>query len=248
MLSGNPRGKKLTKEQQQLVVDHMFIVKDFICKKGFYKNKQNAKICTEDLEQVGYYGLCIAALKFDPAQGVKFKTYATQWVKANVLEEATNTEVVNIPKDLRLIINKFNTFKKFHPDYTTGGILKRLCITSPLARYFIQNVEQHGVSKLYAYWDTPEDDPYFGELQAEDYRVLKDLINEIWVNWTLDNDKTELDISACQKAKIMKHSDIIEAILKNDDVSDFTLLDNEILSIFEKIAKKNGMVYERVEI
>lgn len=39
----------------------------------------------EDAKSEGNIGLCIAAMKFDPARGVKFNTYATHWVMAFML-------------------------------------------------------------------------------------------------------------------------------------------------------------------
>jgi RNA polymerase sigma factor (sigma-70 family) len=38
----------------------------------------------DDLVQEGMMGLVIARDKFDPAQGVKFSTYATYWVRAKI--------------------------------------------------------------------------------------------------------------------------------------------------------------------
>ena len=41
----------------------------------------------EDLEQVGYLGLLIAAEKYDASKGVKFSTYSVKWINHKILRE-----------------------------------------------------------------------------------------------------------------------------------------------------------------
>lgn len=55
----------------------------------------------EDLEQVGYMGLFIAAEKFNVEKGVKFITYAAHWIKRQIMREiAEHGYAVRIPSDV----------------------------------------------------------------------------------------------------------------------------------------------------
>ncbi len=55
----------------------------------------------EDLEQVGYMGLFIAAEKFNADKDVKFITYAAHWIKRQIMREiAEHGYAVRIPSDV----------------------------------------------------------------------------------------------------------------------------------------------------
>lgn len=55
----------------------------------------------EDLEQVGYMGLFIAAERFNADKGVKFITYAAHWIKRQIIREiAEHGYAVRIPSDV----------------------------------------------------------------------------------------------------------------------------------------------------
>lgn len=80
-------------------VDNMALLyektKKFI-RKVAYKYKGVTDI--EDLEQEGYFGLCEAVQKYDPDQGVRFLSYAGNWINQYMRRYIENNgNVVRIP-------------------------------------------------------------------------------------------------------------------------------------------------------
>lgn len=55
-----------------------------------------------DIESAGLLGLCEAANFFDPSKGVKFTTYAWNWVKGRILEEVRLSHLVPVSKRVAL--------------------------------------------------------------------------------------------------------------------------------------------------
>jgi RNA polymerase sigma factor (sigma-70 family) len=58
-----------------------------------------------DVQQEGMIGLVRAAQRFDPSRGIRFGTYATHWVKAQVTRHAA-TDVVKTPPYVREVGNQ----------------------------------------------------------------------------------------------------------------------------------------------
>lgn len=75
----------LTAEQQQLVEDNWRLSR-FVIKKYFHQGR-GLPVEYEDLEQIGYVGLCRAALKYDPARGTTFATFACMAIRAYILHQ-----------------------------------------------------------------------------------------------------------------------------------------------------------------
>lgn len=67
---------KLTKEQQQLVEDHLWVAGRLaysaICRTG----NQTGSFTRDDLSSVGYFALCVAATRYNPELNIKFSTFA----------------------------------------------------------------------------------------------------------------------------------------------------------------------------
>lgn len=97
--------KKLKqKEKDKLIVSYMNVVK-IIAKKIYMKLPSNYEL--DDLISVGVIGLMDAIEKYDPKQGVKFKTYAEYRIKGQILDElraldwasrATRDKIKNVEK------------------------------------------------------------------------------------------------------------------------------------------------------
>lgn len=74
----------LTAEQQQLVEDNWRLSR-FVIKKYFHQG-EGLSIEYEDLEQIGYVGLCRAALNYDPKRGTAFSTFACMAIRCQILQ------------------------------------------------------------------------------------------------------------------------------------------------------------------
>ena len=145
-LEGNARGMKLTKAQQKLVIDNYYLVDGLINKMDFNRDGERNGVSIPDLRQNGYFGLCMAALKYDVKSLHKFSTYATYWIRANLYSEYAGKDVVNIKtRSVRQDINRFNTYKRFHPKATFSKILYECNITSPTSISLIRIGYKHSV-------------------------------------------------------------------------------------------------------
>lgn len=83
----------LTAEQKKLVEDNWRLVR-FVIKK-YFRNGQGYPVEYEDMEQIGYLGLCKAARDYDPSRGVKFSTLATLAISNAILK---HLRALNMPK------------------------------------------------------------------------------------------------------------------------------------------------------
>ena len=103
--------KPLTDEQRALVEDNMKLVPYMLNKCDIPYWKLRAE--EDDLMQVGYLALCLAAAAYDSSQG-KFSTYACTAIKnAILLEIRKDTAIQEVP------IEEENTFSIFRePDPT----------------------------------------------------------------------------------------------------------------------------------
>ena len=65
------------------------------------RQKNNA-VDIEDLIQAGHIGLWQAILRYDPEHNVQFSTYASVWIRKNVLKWIyDNDHLIRIPDDYR---------------------------------------------------------------------------------------------------------------------------------------------------
>ncbi len=78
-------------DRKALVRSHTWIVAQFVAR---YSHRSRGV----DLEAAGLLGLCEAADRYDPLKGVKFATYAWNYVKGRMLEELRLTHLVPMSK------------------------------------------------------------------------------------------------------------------------------------------------------
>lgn len=82
----------LTAEQRQLVEDNWRLSR-FVIKK-YFRRGEGLPIEYEDLEQIGYIGLCRAALRYDPKKETTFATFACMVIRAYILQQLRNMTAV----------------------------------------------------------------------------------------------------------------------------------------------------------
>lgn len=171
-LEGNPRGQKLTKAQQKLVIDNMGLVMAFIKKNSFLESNLDI----DDLMQNGYYGLCIAAIKYNDKR-TKFTTYATLWIKANVFCAATNF-IVSINKQVRLDINKIIAKERLFPHLTRSELCYKFKIKNKISKAYILSYTNH---------EFVNDNESYHLTKENNTQDLYDTINEIFIEKEIDN-------------------------------------------------------------
>ncbi len=77
-------GKLKKQDKDKIIVSYLEVVK-IIAKKIYMKLPSNYEL--DDLISCGMIGLIDAIEKYDPAQGVKFKTYAEYRIRGQILDE-----------------------------------------------------------------------------------------------------------------------------------------------------------------
>ncbi len=75
----------------------------------FVKSYINYGLDYNDLYQAGMLGMLKAAKKFDAERGNKFTTYASNWVKDEVIKALNNEKAIKMPKE---VISKVSSFNK----------------------------------------------------------------------------------------------------------------------------------------
>ena len=97
---------KKTKDSELLnflVLSNSKLVSSIV--KGFVSS--NISFTHEDLIQEGTIGLLKAIEKFDPSKGFKFSTYATYWIKQNIIRSLQNKEsMIRKPVNVCVDISK----------------------------------------------------------------------------------------------------------------------------------------------
>lgn len=90
-------------ELSRLLILHNTRLVFWVAKKYYSK--------TNDFDEIlakGFYGLVEAAGKFDIDRGTKFSTYATSWIKKEILKEFSTKEIKKGIKMVHLFSNKKN--------------------------------------------------------------------------------------------------------------------------------------------
>jgi len=137
-----PNKTKLNKETQKLVLDHLYLIKDF-----FSKNNYDF----DDMEQAANLGLCEAAIRFNPIKGKLFRIYAIFWIEKYVKLEYNRLNVVHLcNQHLRDAIFKYEIYKRFHPNYYDSVILDRCNIkTKAFRKHIISKFKIEIINKEY---------------------------------------------------------------------------------------------------
>ncbi len=86
-----------------LVEEYLQLVQ--YCAKRLRKRLPNS-VNVEDLQSAGVFGLIDAIEKYDPARGVKFKTYSTLRIRGSILDSLRSEDWV--PRLIRKKTNKYN--------------------------------------------------------------------------------------------------------------------------------------------
>jgi len=108
---------RIKKEKQRLVIANLGLVYKFV--KEFETSLGNANLSQEDLFGEGIVGLERAIMKFDSKRGTKFSTYASPWIKAQMVEALSKARFLGtIPpsaqRSLRLIYKAKTEFLQSH--------------------------------------------------------------------------------------------------------------------------------------
>lgn len=121
-----PHKQKLTKAQQALVVDAMWVPK--VLARKVYSKHTTGTLALGDLESHGYIALCSCATRFDPGKGVRFSTYAYVRVRGAILNAIRDTaRTVRLP---RTILNLRPQVKRLIQEgLSYGEVARELGIT-----------------------------------------------------------------------------------------------------------------------
>ena len=109
---------KLTRAQQKLVEEHIWIAGRLAHSAKFLTGGFIGCFTKEDLESIASFALCVAASKYDPSLGWKFSTYAWNtcrgWIQHALRD---NSRLVRIPrwiagirKEVKELANKGMTY------------------------------------------------------------------------------------------------------------------------------------------
>lgn len=91
--------KPLTKSQQKLVEDHLWVAGRQAYKHYTLNGGHTGLFTREDLESVGRYALCVAASRWDESRGVKFSTYAWTTVSGYIQHSLRDhSRMVRVPR------------------------------------------------------------------------------------------------------------------------------------------------------
>jgi RNA polymerase primary sigma factor len=84
----------------------------------------------EDLIQEGNLGLIEAIKRFNPSKNVKFKTFATPWIKKKILRAIENTSsLIRVPVYIQQINRHIRKIQQEHPDITKEALAEKLNVT-----------------------------------------------------------------------------------------------------------------------
>ena len=89
----------LTKQQQQLVEEHMWIAKRLAYQARSITGGHTGCFTEDDLRSVASFALCVAATRFDPDLGWKFSTFAWSTVRGYIQHALRDfSRMVRIPR------------------------------------------------------------------------------------------------------------------------------------------------------
>jgi RNA polymerase sigma factor for flagellar operon FliA len=187
-----PPGDLLTTEQEQLMIEHLPIVR-FIARRIHERLPQHVPI--EDLYSAGVVGLLDAFSKFDPSKQVPFRSYAQFRIRGAILDSLRTLDWS--PRELRrngrAIEQAIQTLTaqfgrspsdleiahELHIDLASYrqllGELKGL----ELGTLHSDRSEDSGEDELVYLPNRPEDDPLFRYLHAEMRERLKKAISDL---------------------------------------------------------------------
>lgn len=102
--------------KKYIIAKNNFFKRNIRLVTSFAKTYHSPTLSFEDIIQDGNLGLIRAINKFDPDKGCKFSTYASYWIKQNILRSlAYNNDTIRKPY---LVVNQKIAFNKFITAYT----------------------------------------------------------------------------------------------------------------------------------
>lgn len=215
--------------------------KETICKKNMrlvydiarkYVNYYNNKLEIDDLFQAGMIGLLKASEKYDKKMNTAFSTYATFWIKQNIIRTILDTGLeIRIPVHMIETINKVmrESFLLDEKDYNSNEIIaEKLSIP-------IETVNKSKYLFEYILNTASLDD----ELGYEDTSTLKDIIAD---------KKTQLPEKIMLEHKLYKY---LISILNELPPREKIIIENRFglkrdSQTLEEIGQKYGLTRERI--
>lgn len=198
----------------------------------YYVNYYNNKLEIDDLFQAGMIGLLKAAEKFDIKMNTAFSTYATFWIRQNIIRTILDTGLeIRVPVHMIETINKVmrESFLLDEKDYNSNEIIaEKLSIP-------IETVNKSKYLFNYILNITSLDD----ELGYEDTNTLKDIIAD---------KKTQLPEKIMLEHKLYKY---LISILNELPLREKTIIENRFglkrdSQTLEEIGQKYGLTRERI--
>jgi RNA polymerase sigma factor for flagellar operon FliA len=190
--SGLPPADLLTAEQEQLMIEHLPIVR-FIARRIHERLPQHVPI--EDLYSAGVVGLLDAFGKFDPAKQVQFRSYAQFRIRGAILDSlrtldwsprelrrkgrAIEQAIQTLTAQFGRSPNDIEIAQQMHIDLASYqqllGELKGL----EIGTLHSERSEDSGEEELVYLPNRPEDDPLFRYLRAEMRERLTRAISDL---------------------------------------------------------------------
>jgi len=89
----------LTKEQQKLVEDHLWIAGKLTYSASLHTRGFTGCFTKDDLESIARFALCVAATRYDPDLGWKFSTYAWNTARGYIQHALRDySRIVRVPR------------------------------------------------------------------------------------------------------------------------------------------------------
>lgn len=89
------KSRKMSRKQQELVLENRDFAMDLAKKYG------NCGVDIDELQSASVEGLCDAAMRFDEARGVQFRTYAFDYCRWRIRKAIENEVPVRVPRKWR---------------------------------------------------------------------------------------------------------------------------------------------------
>jgi DNA-directed RNA polymerase specialized sigma subunit len=106
-LSSKSRKRKyppLTKEQQKLVEDHLWIAGKLTYSASLHTRGFTGCFTKDDLESIARFALCVAATRYNPDLGWKFSTYAWNTARGYIQHALRDySRIVRVPRWVMLL-------------------------------------------------------------------------------------------------------------------------------------------------
>jgi len=179
--------------EQDLCIKNRRLVDKWSAK---YDKLYGNKLDFEDLEQLGYMGLILAAKKFEPSKGYAFSTYAVWWIKQAIIRGVYDTGfTIRLPVhiiDSILKIQRYERMLELQPnqiDYKRKLkiIAKKMGESVDFVKERIKIREKYlGTASLNAYIGEDEETELEEMIIDTEEPLVEDIVVEKSIRWELD--------------------------------------------------------------